>query len=704
MLRLTLRTLLAYLDDTLSATDSRLIGQRLAETESAQELAERIKKLIRRRGVTAPPLSYDGSPNDPNVMAAYLSDSLASERVAQFEQACLESDPLLADVASCHQILTVVLSQPVRVPPTARRRMYALVKGRESIPDRPPNPAIAPVGGIFAEETFDIEADEADAALLLGMSAYSQSESWTRRGLKVGAVLLLALGFIVTLWQAIPPLEQIGASRSLDYVLLVPLPSPPSSASTENKRSGETPPPAPPAEERPPEPRPQPMPPGKEPPAKEPGLPKVEIAVPPPPAKTDRVRAGRVDKPNMMLLAKPADMESWVRVGPTNLTVQTTDRLLALPGFKGSVVLSAGAIVELWGNLPELLPAPLLWSCVTLHDPYPGYIADLTLHDGRIYLKSQLPEGGKIRLRFAPDQVWELTLPNDQTEVAVELIRTAVPGDLAELPQVTVGFAVNSGTAALKVGYKQFPKIEVNQVVHWDNKGPGLEGPKKLPPEGVAYFSKFQTYPDAANAQAALLAINKFTERLTDPSRVRVVFAEGLSVRGTVNLEAIASARIAVLAEAAMNGEPGLTTLVEAAEDPARPFVREAALFGLRAALLAYPEAQAKLATILEEKARLTSDEIATLQALLRGLTPAERNSPDTGERLLALLDANKIILREAAFMILLNEVDPESQKNRQLASFDAAAPEMIRQQILRAWKRRLDELKKKEPPAPKMP
>ena len=703
MLRLTLRTLLAYLDDTLNAPDSRLMGQKLAETKSAQELADRIKKLIRRRGVPAPPLAYDGTPTDPNIMAAYLSDSLAGERVVQFEQACLDSDPLLADVASCHQILTVVLSQPVRVPPTARRRMYALVKGREAIPDRPPNPAIAPVGGLFAEETFDIEADEADAALLLGMSAYSQSESWSRRGLKLGAVILLAIGLIIAIWQALPPLQNTLGSNTPEYAMLSPVPPVPSTPATANDRPKTMTPTTTPTDPLP-EPAPQPMPLPKQPMAKDPALPKVEIALPPPPAKNERVRAGRVEKPTMLLLNQPVGGETWTRVGPTDLTIQTSDRLMALPGFKATVVLGSGVIVELWGNLPELLPAPLLWSSVTLHDPYPGFLADLTLHDGRIYLKSELPEGGKVRLRFAPDHVWELTLPNDQTEVAVELIRSAVPGVVAELPQVTLGLAVISGSASLKVGYKEFPKIEANQVLHWDNKGPGLEGPKQLPQEGIAYFSKFQTYPDAATAQAALLAISKFTERLTDPSRVRVVFAEGLSTSGPVNLERIASARIAVLAEAAMAGTPGLTALVEAAEDPNRPFVREAAIFGLRSALLAKPASQEILATVLEEKARLTADEIATLQALLNGLTPAERSSPITWDRLLTLLEANKIILREVAFVVLLNEVDPESQKNRQLASFDAAAPDMIRQQFIRGWKRRIEELKKKEPAVPKTP
>ena len=51
-MRLTLRTLLAYLDDTLDPSQAREIGQKVAESHVAQELIDRIKKVTRRRGLT----------------------------------------------------------------------------------------------------------------------------------------------------------------------------------------------------------------------------------------------------------------------------------------------------------------------------------------------------------------------------------------------------------------------------------------------------------------------------------------------------------------------------------------------------------------------------------------------------------------------------------------------------------------------------
>ncbi len=130
-MRLTLRTLLAWLDDTLPADQVREIGPQVAESSYARELVERIKSSTRRRRLTIPPHSGPDSV-DPNLVANYLDNVLSTEQVAEFEKKCLSSDVRLAEVASVHQILSLI-GQRAKVPTEARLRMYGIARGPESV-------------------------------------------------------------------------------------------------------------------------------------------------------------------------------------------------------------------------------------------------------------------------------------------------------------------------------------------------------------------------------------------------------------------------------------------------------------------------------------------------------------------------------------------------------------------------------------------
>src|SRR5579883_1090787 len=134
-MRLTLRTLLAWLDDTLEPSQVKEIGKQVSESPFAQELADRIHRVTRQRRLSVPSRSGPEG-TDPNLVASYLDNNLDPEAVAEFERKCLTSDVNLAEVASVHQILSL-LGQKVKVPPEVRARMSQLVKGREAISPRP---------------------------------------------------------------------------------------------------------------------------------------------------------------------------------------------------------------------------------------------------------------------------------------------------------------------------------------------------------------------------------------------------------------------------------------------------------------------------------------------------------------------------------------------------------------------------------------
>src|SRR5260370_871286 len=139
-MRLTLRTLLAWLDDTLTPSEVREIGKQVGESDFAKELVERIHRVTRRRRLTIPPRNGPDSV-DANVVASYLDNELDPDTVTELEKKCLTSEVHLAEVASAHQILSLI-GQKAKVPVEARHSMYQLIKGRQRVKPQQPRPSL----------------------------------------------------------------------------------------------------------------------------------------------------------------------------------------------------------------------------------------------------------------------------------------------------------------------------------------------------------------------------------------------------------------------------------------------------------------------------------------------------------------------------------------------------------------------------------
>lgn len=125
-MRLTLRTLLAYLDNTLSPADAEVLRNKLTESGFATALVARIRKTISRPDLGAAPPTAVDPVNDANAVSEYLDSTMSAEQIAEIERATLESDQRLAETAACHQILTMVLGQPAVVSEPLRRRVHSL--------------------------------------------------------------------------------------------------------------------------------------------------------------------------------------------------------------------------------------------------------------------------------------------------------------------------------------------------------------------------------------------------------------------------------------------------------------------------------------------------------------------------------------------------------------------------------------------------
>ena len=150
-MRLTLRTMLAYLDDVLTEADSHELGQKIDSSDFATGLVHRIRNSISQLRLSSPELLGSDSMDDPNTVAEFIDSSLSPEREQEFEKTCLQSDKHLAEVASSHQILTMVLGTPARVSPRLRDRVY-----RTGIPGDGADTRIPPTGRGEAFHRIDV--------------------------------------------------------------------------------------------------------------------------------------------------------------------------------------------------------------------------------------------------------------------------------------------------------------------------------------------------------------------------------------------------------------------------------------------------------------------------------------------------------------------------------------------------------------------
>lgn len=125
-MRLTLRTLLSYLDNVLDEPSRAELQRQIDASEHASEWVHRTRDVMRRLRLGAPEPGGTGSIDDPNTVAEYLDRTLPEEGVAEFERVCLESDAMLAEVASCHHVLAMFLSEPAEIDPDTRNRLHRL--------------------------------------------------------------------------------------------------------------------------------------------------------------------------------------------------------------------------------------------------------------------------------------------------------------------------------------------------------------------------------------------------------------------------------------------------------------------------------------------------------------------------------------------------------------------------------------------------
>jgi cytoskeletal protein RodZ len=683
--RLTLRTLLAYLDDTLEPLEIKAIGQKVAESDKSQELITRIKQVTRRRRITTPPATGPNS-FDPNTVSDYLDSALDADQVAEVEKLCLESDVHLAEVASCHQILTLVLGEPAVVPPTAKERMYALVRGREAIPFRKAKAgshAVAPASA-------DTDADE---MFLLGLPFYRQG-GWLRWALPLAAVLLfIVVG--VALWQLISGEQQPASSPPVAQK---------SNTETNAPEKTEKAPVAvdnqgvPPAEcksaetKQPVAPQPSaPLPPDTKQsaqanaaqaapsntPSRTQAEAKTDIAPSAgqlertsdmgatgrqaPPSK-ERVEVGRYyvsDNSPPSLLVQHRENDGWNRLKP-NSSVFTGDQIMSLPGYASEVRLNCGIYLLLRGQVREFTPPDreamamdhLQESAIVLHKPKDTDV-DLTLLRGRLYLsnhKANTTRGLTVRLRFE-NKVWDVTLQQD-AEVLVDLLRRRLPGTGDALAQLKLFLLKGEGGIALEgVRYPDLSEPGRSQFF-WDSRNPSAFERPQLSKEELNFANRvlFPKRPvaDTKQAQEMELALKAIRDRMTVDKDPRTALQE------TFTNNEYAQHQLALYCLAALDEVKDLLDILGKADLP-HGADRDTAIFALRRWLDHGPGQSEKLFDPKTVKGMLrsdlgyTSEEAKQIVALLRDPTDEDIFSTKFYSALAEDLASDKVALAELA-------------------------------------------------------
>ncbi len=397
-----------------------------------------------------------------------------------------------------------------------------------------------------------------------------------------------------------------------------------------------------------------------------------------------------------VLVSSGAEQKDWVRVaGGSDL--QSSDRLVCLPGYRTKLKFDGGLTAELWGNLPELLAFRVLETAVTLHIAPKGYDAEMTLHTGRIYFNTNKPEGAKIRVRFAKE-IWDIALADAKSEAVLELAADPAPGRPASQPQSTAVLSTISGTTRVTIRKKELPPIPPKQIVLWMGRGGEVGGPRAPDPKrgepDTAYFDRFAVFPNEGLAKPARSALDKFAKKLPPGKSVLDRLTETQQVeKAALSDETVAGSRFSLYSFAAL-GE--LARVVDAVNDSERPYCRMVAIRALRSALGTQPGLEAGLVKLAAEKLRMDAATADKWVFRLRGLTAAERIDPAILDELVEGLTAPDLAERELDFFLISNAIDPASLTNRDLMAYDAGATADRLEAAARLWKRRIEDVKEK--------
>jgi hypothetical protein len=690
-MRLTLRTLLAYLDDTLDPAQARQIGEKVAESTVAQELIDKIKRVARKRSLTIPSSTGPESA-DANLVAEYLDNDLSGDKIAEIEEQALHSDVHLAEIAACHQLLTLIMSEPAKVPPMARQRMYNLVNGPEVDQNRMA-PRVAPA--TLAE--LDL-TDETEENVLVSRRG-GPMRLWIAGALVLGLVVVVPLAMWHT--DRAPP-----ASPAAQVAILKQGPqateSPKDKEQTKPAELLKDKEPTNPAEQpkdKPPEqskektkPTDPPANPPKE--ADKVAAPTDGQKTPPPPPRSpdlaaerkpsdDRKEVGKLTNSGVLLQAI-GDPTEWKRV-PAGGSIVGTTRLLSLPGVRNEVRLG-DVVLELFGTMAEIHQDPLFESSATVFAPPAKFAADVRLDRGRVYLRSNKPTGAAVRLRL-DDDLFDITFADDKSEIMAE--RTSVPDGVPysrdhgkqQSPAANGTITATQGQATIRHNLKTEAMLVTQPkptMWRWSSTGAAEKPDEQAQPSPLWSREPNVSGPERPGAVEMEQAVKRLPRQFGDASKpINVAISELL-----IDPQRM-TRRIGLFCQASLDD----LSVLDFLDHPTNPELRPAAISAVRNWLGRSADRAGLLADALIKQRRFTEAEAEAALALWFGFSESALTDPKTYAAVLDALSSDKLAVRDLAHWRLTTQLDPEGAK---IIRYVATDPPDIRQRAVQEWKRRI--------------
>ncbi len=400
------------------------------------------------------------------------------------------------------------------------------------------------------------------------------------------------------------------------------------------------------------------------------------------------------------VLASRAPDRSFQRV-KSAARLYSSDLLLSLPGYRSQIQSDSGVELILWGHLPEFSDTkqifPLFDSAATLHVPDKGIDLDFTLDRGAVLIVNRKDKGDAVvRLRFV-DEVWDLSLLEPGTEIAVSLwSRYITPYDSGEAPRSEVNLFVRRGKAAARVRVAEYPDLDstpVAKVLSWDNKIGRVQGP--VPAQDpwlqdlLAVWGDSRTpanpdkVPVSDNARAARRILSDLSTRLADMKPMEVALLE------LFQPDSRAEDPVRFSAVHALGSLDDVTALIDIlGNGKLNPYCRFAAIDALRQFIGRNEDQERKLfdpkakTGVLIEKQFRTAD-ARQIMELLHTPSEEQRGSPDFWMALTHLLAHEKHVIRELAIWHLARLL-PEGLKK---IGYNPSDPPDVLQAKAQQWK-----------------